>query len=282
MSSGKKKLLKFVGIVLIFVVMFICNPTAAILLLAACIIYLLIIKRARVFSMIGSVNYSRGNIDNAVMWFEKAYKSKTANCKTITSYGYLLLKSGNIEKSEKIFNEVLCSKSSEDEKMYAKSNLALVLWKKEKLDEAVSMLQEVLENYETSTIYGSLGYLLILKDDLDASLEFNLKAYDFNSSNTVILDNLGQTYYLRHQYDEAEKIFKELIALNPAFPEAYYNYGLVLWKKGETQNALDYMKKSLNYNFSFLSAITRQEVESGIQLIENEPSSNPENKMIED
>ncbi len=250
------------------IILFFYSALAGIIGIFAYILFLLYKNRARVFSFIGSINYSKGNINNALNWFEKAYKSGTAKQRTITSYAYLLLKSGNVTEAKKIFEKQIDSNISKDEKMYAKSNLALVMWKQGRLQDAIEILENVIEEFENSTVYGSLGYFLILDGDLDKALQFNLKAYDYNSSNSIILDNLGQTHYLRGEYDKALEIFEGLISNNPSFPEAYYNYGLTLDKKGETEKALEYMRRSLNYKFTYLSSVTEDEIRSKIKEIE--------------
>ena len=68
------------------------------------------------------------------------------------------------------------------------------------------MLEEIIKTYETTTVYGSLGYLLILKGNLENALQFNLKAYEYNPSDKIIQDNLGQNYYLLGQYEKAKDI----------------------------------------------------------------------------
>lgn len=153
--------------------------------------------------------------------------------------------------------------------MVLKSNMALVQWKKGNLDEAINTLEEVIKKYETSNIYGSLGYMLIQKGDLDKALEFNLKASEYNSSNAIIMDNLGQTYYLRGNYDKATEIYENIMETNPTFPDAYYNYALVLKARKEYSKAIEIAKKALNYQLSFLSTITRQQIDSLISELED-------------
>jgi len=170
--------------------------------------------------------------------------------------------------AEEILSNLLNSKLDFTDKMNVKSNYALVLWKKGLIEDAVKMLEDVIKQYENTTVYGSLGYILIASGDLDKALEFNLKAYEYNYSNGIIVDNLAQTYYLRKDYQKAEELYKKLMELKPAFPEAYYNYGLVLLQLGKNQEAYESMQKALQYEFSYLSTITKQEVETKMKEIE--------------
>jgi len=127
------------------------------------------------------------------------------------------------------------------------------------------MLEEVFATYKTTTVYGSLGYLMLLKGDLEKALAFNQEAYEYNDNNSVIVDNLALNYYLLGELDKAEEIYEKLMTKNPTYPEAYYNYGLTLEAKNKIDKALEVMEKALDFKFSFLSNVSREEVENKIQ-----------------
>lgn len=220
------------------------------------------------YAFMGNMKYSKGDMNGALEWFGKACEEKKPNPKLVVSYGYLLLKMGKIQEAEKVLERLLHSKQSDEIEMNAKLNFALVLWKKGELDKAVDMMYEVYDNYKNSTVYGSLGYLLIVKGDLKKALEFNLEAYVYNDNDGIILDNLGQTYYLRGEFNSAMEIYKKLMALSPSFAEAYYNYGLVLMKIEQYEKALEMIKKSASYTLSSLSTITRDNINEKIEEIE--------------
>ncbi len=270
MSYLGNPLVKFAINVLVLIGLFMINVYLGLGVLTAYIIFRIYTNRARIMCFIGRFYYARNDIRKTLAWYEKAYKTGAAAANDVISYGYLLLKTGDLERSEKIFNSVWNMKLSNDEKMLLRSNTALVLWKKGQLDEAIALLEEVFSEFKTTTIYGSLGYLLILKGDLHKALEFNQEAYQYNDQNPVILDNLGQNYYLMGEYDKAREIYEKVMAKNPDFPEPYYNYGLVLAALGKKEEALEMMKKALNYNFTFLSTVKKEEVEKAMaDLSEN-------------
>ena len=266
MSKSLKKAL--LGFILPLVVIVLAMMFRIELGLAALLIYivvLLYISRVMLFSMFGSRNYSLGKTEKALKWFKRAHETKKAGVRPSVSYAYILLKNADLPRAEEILHKVLKDNPTSQDVPYTKSILALALWKKGDLDAAATMLEDVMQTYKTTSVYGSLGYLLILKGDLEKALQFNLEAKDYNSTDKIILDNLGQNYYLMGMYDKAREIYEPLLAKAPTFPEPYYNYGLLLEKLGEHENALDMMKKSLQCKFSFLSSITREEVETKIQ-----------------
>lgn len=240
--------------------------------IAALVAYLLILaykSRAMIYSIIGTRKYGLGMLDEAAKWFGRAYATKHASVRTSVSYAYILLKNRELQKAEEILSKLIKENSGSEDLPYIKSIMALVLWKKGNVDEAVDMLEEVTRTYKTTSVYGSLGYLLILKGDLEKALQFNLEAYEYNSSDNIINDNLGQNYYLLGMYDKANEIYEKLMAKSPGFPEPYYNYGLVLEKLGNREKALEMLKKALSCKLTYLSTITMDEVEAAIKRLEN-------------
>lgn len=214
--------------------------------------------------------YQKGNSEEALNWLEKAYKTGNAVIDTVTTYGYLLLKTGHLDHSIKIFTEELASpKLSPKDRYSIKSNYALALWKQGKLDEAINLFEEIFPNYKNTNVYGSLGYLYNLSGNLEKALKFNLEAYEYNDTSGVILDNLGQIYYLMGELEKADEIFKKLMALNPKFPEAFYDYALVLEKMGDKEKCIEKLRNALLYKPNFLSGITLEDIENKLAQMEN-------------
>ncbi|HEX2944508.1 MAG TPA: tetratricopeptide repeat protein [Clostridia bacterium] len=267
-NTLKKFLIGFILPVILIFVAWLTNTWLGVLAGAVYVAALAWLSRPIIYSMKGSKAYSQGMTDEAVKWFGKAFATKKASVRTSVSYAYILLKSGELEKADDTMKQILKNNQNSPDLPYIKSIMALVLWKKGKVDKAVEMLEEVIQVYKTTSVYGSLGYLLILKGDLEKALQFNLEAYSYNSSDKIIQDNLGQNYYLLGMYDKANEIYKPLIEKAPRFPEPYYSYSLLLLATGHRDEALDYMKKALDYKFTFLSTISREEIEAKIKEVE--------------
>jgi tetratricopeptide (TPR) repeat protein len=260
-------LLKFILPIIIIFIAFTSNALAGLALLLIYAAILAYTGRATLFRLIGGTQYSKGNLEQALAWFEKSCNTKKAKPGAIISYGYILLKTGHPDKAEQVLLDLLKKKPGKDNEFQIKSNLSLVYWKKGRLDEAVALLEEVIAEYKTTTIYGSLGYLLIMQGDLDKALKFNLEAYDYNSTNAIILDNLAQNYFLKGMFDESQETYGKLLAQNPSFPEAYYNYALLLVELGQKDKALEMLEKALNSKFSYLSDLTVEKVNKKLEEV---------------
>ena len=182
--------------VLAIYLLFRVNPLAGGAGIAAYILFIILMNRTLYYRLRGQAEYAKGNLENALKWFEKATRLKKAGVELDVNYGFILLKMGQLDNAGKIFEECIQKSRTEDEKNLAKSNLALVLWKRGELDQAIAMLKEVISQYKTTAIYGSLGYMLIEKGDLDEALKFNMEAMEYNAENTIILDNAAHTSFL--------------------------------------------------------------------------------------
>lgn len=268
MNSKTRGIIYFILSIVIFIAAWLINKWLAIAILLGYIILLVYYLRPMFYSMRGTKKYAQGMTDQAILLFGKAYATKRASVRTAVSYAYILLKNRDLQKSEEILQKLIKDNPNSPQLPYIKSIMALVLWKKGHLDEAADMQEEVIRTYRTTSVFGSLGYLLILKGDLEKALKFNLEAYQYNASDNIINDNLGQNYLLLGMYDKAAGIYEPLLAKSPSFPEPYFNYGLVQDKLGNREKALESMKKALDCKFSYLSSITRDEVEAKISELE--------------
>lgn len=255
-------LVKMLLPIVMLIVLFIFRPLYGLIFLILFIGYLLYKNLPLIYCYLGNVDYINNRLEKAEEKLRKAYKSGRVRPKYISAYAYILLKVGKADEAYSILSKLYESKLNEEEKVHVKTNLALTIWKKGDLDQAVSMFEEIYNEIKTTNIYGCLGYLLILKGDLDRALQFNLEAYEYNNTGSVIADNMGQTYYLLGEYDKAAEVYEKLISANPSFPEAYYNYGLVLAARNDKDKAVEMMNKALAFRFTYLSTISREEVEA--------------------
>lgn len=269
------KYIRIIVPIAVIIVSFYIHPLLGTAVILVSIGLLFYFNRYQVYALKGRQYYANNDMEKAIIYFRKAMSAKKPSPDIVISYGYLLLKNGDPDNAEKVIDNLINRKDTpDDKKEIARALKALIIWKKGDIDKAIETLEDVLKKVETTNIYGSLGYLYILKGDLDKALEFNLKAYDYNSSNAVILDNLGQVYYLRGEYDKATEIYEKLMEQNPSFPDAYYNYAMLLKAKGEKEKALETVKKAQNYKLSFLSTVKEENINALINELENELGTN--------
>ena len=214
--------------------------------------------------------------DNEKMFniLEKTYKTGLMTADHKIYYGYMCMREGRYDQAERLFNAAMTLQKDKGALARAKTNMALLLWKKGQIDEAVEMMAEVYENYKSTVVYGNYGYLLLEKGDLQKALEINLAGYEYDDTNDVICDNLVQNYYMLGRYEESLKYAKEMIGRNPAFPIPYYNYAKTLIATGEKEKACEMLKKALDLPFTGVAAVKKEDVENLLMATEEDLNNN--------
>ncbi len=139
------------------------------------------------------------------------------------------------------------------------------MWKQGNLADAIEEMEEIVaDGYKNTQIYQNLGILYNLSNDLEKALAFNKEAYEYNSDDHIIIDNLADCYAIRGEYEQAAEIYENLMKEEPEprFPEAYYGYGKVLIALGKREEGVAMIEKSLTKPFSFLSIRPKEEIEA--------------------
>ncbi len=226
---------------------------------AVYLIYLYSKKYADLCTLVALRKYTLEKNKEALDWFERGYKHGMKINQRLT-YSYYLLREGNPEKAEEILNRILAFKNQDAVRNVAKSYHALVLMKTDRLDEALEELLEIFPTYKTTTMYGSIGSLYLQMGNIEEAEKFSLEAYDFNSDDPVILDNLVQLYNRKGEYEKAFSYSEELMQKAPTFIEAYYDVAVSAKALGKKELAKEYLEKTKNIKTSFLSQISHEDV----------------------
>lgn len=203
--------------------------------------------------------------DKMFKLLEKAYKSGRMLPDHKIYYGYMCMREGKYSEAERLYNAATMLQKDPGVLARAKTNMALLQWKKGNIDEAVETIAEVYENYKSTVVYGNYGYLLLEKNEPEKALEINLEGYEYDNTSDLICDNLVQNYYMLGNYEESKKYAEEVMERNPMFPMPYYNYAKTLIALGDTEKAKQMLEKALEYPFSGVAAITKDDV---LNLIE--------------
>ncbi len=254
--------------ILVFVAYSFLGPVAGIGILVVFALGYLYFNRALIYQNRAGKKYHNGDFDGALADLRKALSQSPKAHKIRGTYAFLLIKLGHTEEAATEIDKALEGTVIEADKKPLTVTKALVLWKQGKVDEAIKLLEELLVTYENTNVYATLGFLYIVKGDYTKALEFNLRAKEFNGSNPVILDNLGTTYYLCGDFDNAFATYLEVMKNKPNFPEAFYNYARLLDKKGDLEKALYMVRHSLTLRFWNTSTVTKEEIEAYLSELE--------------
>ncbi len=225
------------------------------------VVYFLLLRRSDLLAFYARIQFQKGYFDKALRLFHIANRIGKMKPETMRYYGYMLLRSGELNLAEEVLTRASVSAKKPAEKKRIKAMLSLVVWKKGDLDLAIEMMEEAIEGFKVSNFYQNLGLMYVLKGERQKSLKFNLEAHDYNPDDMVIADNLAQSYVLCGEYEKGKAVYEELLGKEPHFPEPYYGYGLLLIKCGDRERGIEFIKKSLDKTFTFLSVMQKDDVE---------------------
>ncbi len=230
------------------------------------VLIFLVVKRANLVAVYAKCIYAKRDYEKALRIFRIANKIGNLNTSNRSLYAYVLLRCGYVDEAQLELRRLMPYTKKQTAARYQVKNLiGLTYWKQGNLPEAIEEMEEIIgDNYKNTSIYQNLGILYNLGEDKEKALKFNLEAYDFNSDDNIIADNLADAYAINGDYENSAKIYEELIARDPEprFPEAYYGYGKVLIKLGQKDKGIEMIEKSLTKPFSFLSIRPKEEIEA--------------------
>lgn len=255
-----------IGAIIVFIALFLfVNKLIAMTLL---ILFLVVKNFPYIIYMIGARKAAKYDMKAAEKFYDYACNIFYAPTNLKISYGYFLLVNGELDKSEKLIKELLKLPMTGKDKINLSLNHSIIMWKKDKIDEAIEILNNLYkDNFKTTIIYQNLGYFLLLKGDYEEALRFNLEANEYDNENSGILDNLAQTYFYLKDYDKAIELYEKIMESKPSFATAYYCYAKALIKKERYREALVSLNQGLECKFNYLSITKKEDLEKLIEEI---------------
>ncbi|MDO4618357.1 MAG: hypothetical protein Q4B31_02420 [Clostridia bacterium] len=263
--------MKYLLYVLAIVMCFWVNPILGAIVLTLALLYLVFMGYPKILAIKGNAAFSSGDTEKALRLYKKAAMSANSNAKTRTTYAVLLLRSGAPESAEKEFTRVVSSGLFKaEEKNYAKQYRAMAYYKLGNLKDAIDDAKEVYSTTHSTQIYSVLGFLMTVsgeaKEDI---LAFCEEAYEYNSDERDIIDNLVVALTLNGELIRAKELAQKLTEEQPGFVEGFYHLAVICKMQGD----IDGLKKAAeglkDTNRSYMTTVTEEEVNSIITEAEN-------------
>lgn len=218
----------------------------------------------------GQSEYAKGNNTKALTLLKKSHESNRSKAANSAAYAYILLRVGQAEEAAKVLNYVLLNqKLKESDKAQARQILSLVRYRQGDFDEATRLMELVFENYKNTSVYGALGYYKILSGAPDAE-KFNREAYEYNSDDKVIIDNMVILALKNGDIQKAKELSDKSIDAGNKGVEIFYHAGQTYQELGDRKKALDFFKKAASCERSFMTTVSEGEIENVIASLETD------------
>lgn len=236
--------------------------------LVMAVIYILVVMRGDIFMIRGTRAIKAGNIKKGLTLYEKAIKNHTKNEYVIYAC-YMFLRYGEPEKCVKYLETASALKGlTAAQKAELASTNGLYLWKVGRLAEAEAEFKKAHEISKNSSTYSQLGFILLEEKKLDEAMAFNTEAMEYNDSDPSIMDNMAMTYLHSDMPNKALELYEKIMEKGTRMPVIYYNYAVLLEKLGRLAEAEEALTTALRYKFSYIAAVSRDEVEKKLHSIE--------------
>ena len=203
--------------------------------------------------------YNQGNIAKTLRLYKTASDLFGKHIQYKTEYGLILMRIGEFKEAENIFNEIILDTSVEKKnKINVYAYRAMAYHKQGRNNDALEDMEELYKTSKSSVVYGMLGFLKQLTGE--SAVSFCEEAYDYNSDDRDICDNMLVAYTREGRLDKATEIAENLREKYPDFVEAFYHSAQLELKKGNFKKAKDLINKTDNCRRSMLTTVSEEEV----------------------
>jgi len=208
---------------------------------------------ARGFFHLGEVRIALGEYDEAIASLERAVDLRPAYAEAYAKLGWVYSTTNKFETAIRYYRQALELKP--DEPRYLES-LGMVLTDADYSEEAVKVFENALRlDKQSPYTYYYLGNLYVHQ------LRLPEKAITYYRE-LVVLDpdfpngflNLGSTYGLLGNYKEAISAYEKELYIRPRSPLAFFNLGRVYMLMGRRPDARDAFRKALEIDPSMILA----------------------------
>jgi tetratricopeptide (TPR) repeat protein len=137
----------------------------------------------------------------------------------------------------------------------AHHNLAVVLVRQERYEEAVPHYQEALRIHpDFAEAHSNLGYELVRQGRIEEAVRHCREALRIKPSFEEAHNNLGIALASQGRLDEAIRHFSEAVRIKPRYADAHNNLGIALTKQGKFEEAIGHHRQTLQINPDYADA----------------------------
>ncbi|KAI9496461.1 hypothetical protein BDB00DRAFT_869402 [Zychaea mexicana] len=209
-----------------------------------------------------SIYIEQGNLAAAIKQFEDALAINPTDPDIYYHRGQVNYISGNYENAAKDYSKSI---SLDDSFVYAHIQLGVAQYKLGRIAAAMSTFQDdALKLFpQSSEVHNYFGELLIEQQNLPQALEMFTKAIALDQSSPLPYINKAMlTYQVMREPDEAIRLCKIALQVDPACDAAVASLAQILLEQGKPEEALKYYETAIDL------ARTETEIEHAISYVE--------------
>lgn len=188
-------------------------------------------------------------------------KAVDANKRDYDSYYRIAELLNNLDKKDEAITMLQNLLQNKPEYYKASTLLGDLLYSQERFKEAVTVYQDALK-YKPADfeLYYSLGMVYTRLNDFSSAKECYEKAAEINHRLYNSKYNLGQIALIEKDLEAAEKYFAECLMSEELEAKAYYQLAKIYMIKGEKDKAIIFANKAIEMDESYLKIISKENI----------------------
>jgi len=204
------------------------------------------------YANLGVVLRKKGQLDEAMVQFQKALAINPNLAATYNNIGDVLHEKGQVDEAIAYYQKALEINPNMAE---AHNNLGNALLQKRRVDEAMVQFQKALAiNPNLADVHNNLGNILFQRGQVDQAMIQYGKTLECDPHNTHAQVNLGSAFLQKGQVDKAIWQFQKILEINSNDADFHYNLGNALFRKGQFDGAIEQYQKALEINPNYAEA----------------------------
>ncbi len=229
------------------------------------ILYTVYLNYPAFIAIKGNKEINNRNLELGYENYKKAYKTNRASADICLTYGVLALRCGKPDEAVTTFNGLILNpKIKLNIKNQAKQYRTLAFYKLGQVEDALEEAEEIFDKYKNTTSYGLICYLKLATNQPIADiLPLCKEAYEYNSDDRDIVDNLAYAYIKNNEYEKAKELVDKMLEDYPTFTEAYYHGAIVYSKLGDTKKAKELLNMiEENCTSTYLTTVSDEDIDN--------------------
>ncbi len=212
----------------------------------------------------GNYQFALGNANKAIALYKLAISKNTKNSVAYLNYAIILVKDGN--PKEALLYLEKARKFNGAKNVITAKGIALTIgtcyWVMGEIDKAIGELENLKAKYEyvNHHVLTTLGYLYIVKGDLEKALQYTNEAIEDTPNSGSAFDNLGQIFLLKGEQDKAREAFLKAVEFNKDLVDSYYYLGIIAEEQSNKQEAKSYFEKAAACSITSLNTVTKEQI----------------------
>ena len=216
----------------------------------------------------GAKAYKSENYSKALDYSRSAIISPWCSVNIIIDYLVCELKYGKASIANEYIEEIFTKRNFKpNDLLNLKITESIVLWKNNNRQESISLLRNLLEKNKNTFLYETLTSILICNGNIQEAKSVLSTALAFNKDSNILKSNNGEIKFKEGNYDEASKIFYNLINEDIKFVEPFYYLGLIETKNNNFDKAKELLEKSQNLNQSLITLVKFEDIEQAYNRV---------------